>query len=822
MRGRHRRAGRSCLAVLLAGIYGHAAHADDRPGLVLRLSVELAQSAAQSPPAAPQQPPAQAPQGLAMLVGTRRAADAGTARSRPEFLLLELVVNGRKQDGVARAEVTPAGELLLALDAWRDARLREGLPARQLSDGTPAFALDALHGASYRLQRASLQVEITAAAEAFESTVLDRAQQVPAAARPQPGAILNYDVTASSTGEHAMLLEGVAFGGGAGTLSSSGLASSAAGGGFHRVESAWRYDMPGAMQSVVLGDTVASGGAWSRPVRFGGLHFGRNFGLRPGFVTYPQVNVAGEAALPSAVDVLVNNSSRLAEHVQPGPFSITNVPVVTGAGQVSVVVRDLLGREQVLTQDYYSSTSILARGLTDYSVEAGWLRTDSGQDARYGDAFGAATLRRGLSDAVTAEGRVELQAARRAAGGEIAAVLAKQAVGRASLAVSSHERPEGKESGRQLQLGLERSTPAGSMFASYQGADRGFAPLGEADDAASRGRRVHSQLQLGGSLPVMTSSSLGASLIQQRRWDGDDFRLAALTLSMGVPRGGLLTVSASRRLSAQGGWDAMVSLGFPLDGGNFVEAHATRSAAGGNSAGVSVNHAAPVGPGWGWRVEGSSVPGQQAHALASYDTRSAELGVEATSSSGATAVRGSLRGAVGMLDAIPFTARPVADDSFALVDANGLADIPIYVGYQEVARTDAQGRAFVPRLLPWQRNALQIQPQDLPMDVEADPAQLVQELVPQARAGNVVHFPLHRVRQALLVLRTPGGELLPSGAHVRAAGHDYLAGRRGEVWLADLPAGSVRVEWSEGQCSWEMDEHATLRAGERLELRCGA
>jgi outer membrane usher protein FimD/PapC len=64
--------------------------------------------------------------------------------------------------------------------------------------------------------------------------------------------------------------------------------------------------------------------------------------------------------------------------VQPGPFQLTNVPIVTGAGQMQLVVRDLLGRETVISQSYCIAPVLLAPGVTDFSFEAGALRENYG------------------------------------------------------------------------------------------------------------------------------------------------------------------------------------------------------------------------------------------------------------------------------------------------------------------------------------------------------------------------------------------------------------------------------------------------------------
>jgi len=91
-------------------------------------------------------------------------------------------------------------------------------------------------------------------------------------------------------------------------------------------------------------------------------------------------------------------------------FAIDNVPALTGSGQLQVVVTDVLGRQQVLSQPYYSGTALLRPGLAEYSLEVGSLRENYGVDSfAYGDLVGSATYRRGITNTLTAGTRVEAQ-----------------------------------------------------------------------------------------------------------------------------------------------------------------------------------------------------------------------------------------------------------------------------------------------------------------------------------------------------------------------------------------------------------------------------
>ena len=127
----------------------------------------------------------------------------------------------------------------------------------------------------------------------------------------------------------------------------------------------------------------------------------------------------------------------------------------------------------------------------------------------------------------------------------------------------------------------------------------------------------------------------------------------------------------------------------------------------------------------------------------------------------------------------------------------------IYIGRKRRGR---RGLAFVPGLLPWQKNQIEIDPVDLPLDTEV--GEMTQQVTPYAGSGAVVKFAVRRTRQALVVLQQPDGQPVPVGAKVRLLpdGAEFMAGRRGEVWLSDLAAERQRlqVSWAGGGCELEL------------------
>lgn len=74
--------------------------------------------------------------------------------------------------------------------------------------------------------------------------------------------------------------------------------------------------------------------------------------------------------MPTTVDLLI--ASR--DQVEPGPFALTDVPFINGAGEAVVVTTDALGRQVSTRVPFYVTSKLLRQGLSDYSLAVGSLR----------------------------------------------------------------------------------------------------------------------------------------------------------------------------------------------------------------------------------------------------------------------------------------------------------------------------------------------------------------------------------------------------------------------------------------------------------------
>ena len=716
-----------------------------------------------------------------------------------ELLFLDVRVNDHPLAGIIRAERTADGRLILPHEAWSEARLTPAGEVVQMGDGRGGYALEASAGVVYKLSRSKATLDVTAPAAAFESTALSLAQQRFLPTGPSPlGVYLTYDVSADraegSPTTYGALVEAVGFGAYGALVADMAIRRDGEAQSLIRTDTYWRTDLPSSMDTLVLGDTVSSGGAWTRPVRYGGLLYARDFTLAPGYITYPTPSMTGSAALPSTVDVLVNDRRAATSTVQPGPFDLTDVPLVTGAGQLQLIVKDMLGRETIVNQGYYLSPHLLKPGLSDFSFEAGLFREQYGIDSNdYGAAFGSGAYRIGITDVLTAEAGTELQRGRAAAGAGLTALIEDFVVVGAAAGYSSSD----GERGAHYNATLQRVTPHFGLNLAVDHFDEGYSQFA----ATAAETKPRDQLVAGGGFPLGHGMTAGMSYIRQTTWEGDRFSLVGANLGLALFHNAYLGISASRELNAGQSWGGALNLIIPLDSRRTLAGGSTQEPGGHLINTVQETQSVPTGPGWGWRYAASDSAAQRFQADATYNGNYGELTAEGNQGADSNAIRLGANGSLGWMEGFAFATRRIDQGAFALVKVGDIPDIPVSLSNQVATITNSKGMALVPGLLPYQLNQLTLNPDQLPFDVEIHGVR--EMVVPYARSGAFVNFPVKRSRNALVVLRQPGGAPVPAGAHVvvMPGNQEFIVARRGEVYLIDLAADNrITVRWQDGGC----------------------
>ena len=726
--------------------------------------------------------------------------------SSPQLLVLQAVVNGELRPNPVYAVRAPDGTILVEEAALARWRVKPAWASTVEHDGARFVDVSKLPGARVSLDERTQTLDIALPPDAFQGeTVALSALQTPVARPPDWGGFFNYTAFGYHD-QHDSYLSGLfelgtfgPYGVGLASFSANTpISGDTTSGRALRLDTTWRYDDPAALRTLVVGDSVSTAGSWGQAVRFGGIQYGTNFATQPGFVTYPLKAVGGTATLPSTVDVFVNNVRVGEQRVDSGPFSITQIPTITGAGDVQLVVRDIFGQQQMISQPFYASNNLLREGLDDFQIQFGAVRQDYGiRSFDYGGWIGAGTWRRGITDRLTLEAHAEGDTYARAAGvagnwlaGDLGVITLGTAAstgdaGTGALALAGFDRNT-----RRYGFGV-RSFWATEDFRVAGGAPRPPGSLARLSVATA-------------SVNLLQYGSASIAWAAQRYHGREGFDTVTGSYSVPLGRLAYFTVSVARTFATQDQTSVSAGISIPLgEATASVTGQSTRAGNRSSSFGaVQVQKGLPIGEGYGYRLYADS--DQRYEAGAAYAGPYGRYQIDAASADGDEAVRGTIAGGVGLVGGRVFAAQPL-DQSFAVVRVGGIKDVRVLQENNLAALTDEKGDIILTRLPPYTPTRLSIDPRTVPIGASLDADH--QTLVPYFRSGMLVDFPVRIERSVVLTLVLEDGQPMPAGAVARIRGRaaSFPVGFDGRVFLTDVGEGvTVQATWRGASCDIEV------------------
>ena len=740
------------------------------------------------------------------------------SESNTEILIVDFILNSQIYAEPVVVHKILGGGIAIDVDIWNQFNL---IPLDQkilLSDCTYGYLLPQREGFSYKFNPALQTLEIAASAEAFQGVVFGIPVRKYKPIESSPGFFMNYNVSGTETKNSNSSIGGilgfVGFNKTGSVTHEQSLLNESSSNKSIRGNTFFKKDFPDAMESFVVGDTLTSDGDWSRPARYLGVRWSRDFLTQPGYVTYPSPSLKGSAALPSVVDVYINNQKQFQQTLTPGPFDYRNVPLTTGAGEVNLVVKDLLGRETVITKSFYTQNSMLKEGLSDFSLESGLFRNNYGTLSNdYSSPFVAGTYRQGLTDDITAQSRLEAGADRQAIGADVTSVIGT--LGSIHLATAVSKDSE-KDTGTLYNVGLERRTPKYLVGAQYKSYSKDYTPFAY----SSLETRPKNIFNATATVPIYKDVATSLSYVEQTSYDTTAFRNVSLTTGITLPLQISMSVIANKSLSTDKAWFAGLNFNIPLGKDYSSYLNSNRQNNGDIINTVNLTKNIPAGEGIGWGLNLSDDVTQQTRANIIVNTGSAQFSSEINQGQNNNAIRLGANGSLGYAEGLTFATRSIGDDSIAIVKVGDLKGIPIYNQNQIMTHTNDQGLAFV-KIRPYEKAKISIDPNTLPLDVDLNETK--REPVAYAKSSVLVDFSIVRLKHVLVTILQADGSFVPSGAKVEIKGQEevFYVGRRGEVYISNLEDVShLTITWKENSCEFNV-EYKSAEISDSDEKRIG-
>ncbi len=612
------------------------------------------------------------------------------------------------------------------------------------------------------------------------------------------GGVLNYDIYTSQTEHGAGQISAwheLRYFYDAGTFSSTGSLRRTLSGSYPQQDGYIRYDTTlnindehDATQWSV-GDVISESLNWTNSVRIGGLRYGRDFSLRPDLVTWPLPAFSGEAAVPTSVDLFINGYRAGATQLQPGPFSLTNLPFVNGAGNAVLVTTDALGRQVSTVLPFYVDSELLSPGLSDGALTLGALRRRYGMDnVDYGPAVGSGSYRYGVTDWLTLESHAEAAEALGLGGAGSIIKLGRYGVVNSAWSESQMR----GQRGHQLNWGYQYNTSTFSLGTQHTRRNEGFGNLALYDrpimmDANNEpiASLSKSADQYSLSLNMGELGNIGAAWIGVQSFDRQRTELLNLSWSRNLWGSSSIYVAASQD-QQRDDWTMTMSVQIPLGERDGAGISLEKTPDAGSTQRINYSHAMPTDGGMSWNLAWArqSQASQYQQASLGWRNNTVELQGGGYGERDMMTWWGEAMGSLVLMEGQLFAANKI-NDAFVVISTDGYPDVPVSYENQSIGKTDQNGYLLISNVSAYYPASYRIDALNLPADTRLRETE--RRIALRRNSGYLVEFPMTQTKVASVILHDEQGLDIPVGSQVyRAMQPTTVVGYDGLAWLENL------------------------------------
>ena len=624
--------------------------------------------------------------------------------------------------------------------------------------------------------------------------------------KPLNAAILNYSLYHTITNDESIFsgsAEGI-FNSAIGNFSSGVLYNGSNQNSYShekwvRLESKWQYVDPEKVRIYTLGDFISNSSDWGSSVRLAGFQWSSAYTQRGDIVTSALPQFSGSAALPSTLDLYVNQQKIYSGLVPSGPFDIKQLPFISG-NEVTLVTTDATGQQSITKKPYYFSSKILAKGINEFSVDVGVPRYNYGLYSNdYDDAtFASGAIRYGYSNSLTLSGGAEASTDGLSnVGTGFAKNLFGVGVINADIAASQYK----DENGYSTLVGLEgRISKNISFNTSYRKVFDNYFDLARVSQIRYlKDNQITSEPQNYLSYSALADEIIRAGInynfyagygvyvgYNQIKYSDNSYKLLSANLSGSLNKNWGFYSSAYKDYENHKDYGIYFALRYtPSTRTNAITSVSSDSGRLTYRQEVFVLSEPKINSfGWGGYVERD----QDAHTnnasiYGSYRARAAYLTGRynriGDNDQVALSATGSLVAAAGRI----FAANEIGD-GYAVV-TNAGPQSQIINGGINLGTTDKSGRFLIPSLMPYRENHIYLDPSYLPLNWNVKSTD--QKTVVGYRQGTLVDFGAHQVVSGLVRIVDKNNTALLPGYSVRINGQqDAVVGYDGEVFVPNL------------------------------------
>lgn len=728
------------------------------------------------------------------------------AAAKPERALLEVIINGHNV-GAHFFQLTDNNDVLTNLTTLQTLRLKEQLWQHHSEKNISLKSLNP--HLKFSLDRDSGVLNLALSNEHFETQTIKEQSVAPPildnkVVLPKPfSAFLNYQLETSLQSNQSKRFNvplelGINFRNFLFLNNFYANYDSKNGNQFNRLQSQFIWDDQPKMNRLILGDISTLYSALSGGGAMAGISWQRHFALNRSFNHTPDWRIQTVIETPSRASLYSNGHLLKEWDILPGNVVFSEVSRYVGQGALELVLTDAFGRERRIQQSFLFTPQLLKENLHEYSYNLGVMKQGTNYEQH---PVSIGFHRYGFSNSITGGFAYEVDKKLLNISPNFGVSLGDLGLLEVAIAYSKKQK-----------------TGVAKLFR-YSGQ---FKKWNLNIDAKTQSIDYKTLNQLNNNIlpsrySVSTSidyrlneigSSVGLIYNTTKNWDHNvpDNQHLSLSFRMPLCKGLMVSMNAGRDLNdvKQYEWSLNITYYPPpkekmfYDNANYrISHHPTQTIE--QEANIQKN--IPRAQGFGYNL---TLKEQDITTRTQYKDEKAIY--NAYYNSNTKTANMSVAGSIAMVDKEIYVGRPI-HDSFAIVNTQGLTNVPVRAEGGLVGNTSQQGKLLVAELQSYHQNNVSISPKDLPLTYSMNDFEKIINI--QQRGGNLIQFKVTNfsaVEGYLYHEEHPQNReylaLLPFAFQNGEETIENFTGKHGYFYLEKLPVGkhSLEVQHHDGRC----------------------
>jgi outer membrane usher protein len=541
-----------------------------------------------------------------------------------------------------------------------------------------------------------------------------------------------------------------------------------------RLDTFWLYDSPNTMQRIRLGDSITRATDWGGAARFIGIKFAKDFSIQPGFITSPRPSINGTAAVPSVLDVFVNNVKVQSGQAPSGNFFLENIPVINGSGMVELQVRDITGSVSTIQVPYYASTSLLKPGLNDYSFEAGKIREYYGiKSNAYTEYFASGIYRYGITNFYTAGVHAEVMKKLQLASFDNSVLVGNY--GTASFSIAGSKKYN--KLGRLMSFGLQRqdNISFGGLITINS---KHFSDISTFPHSYFTSRNIRSYL--GTTLPDYSSVNSSFTIAKDRQ--NSLVKLLDLAYQKQILPSTNFAFSIGHNYGSQHYTYAFLSINVSLGDSRSTSVFVSKN---NNRYRETLDYSKNSGTlnGLNYRLQVAHEHSPELHGEVRYGNNFADMTGRVSKYHDYALYQVNSKGSIFVANNDLHFSRPIYG-CVAIIKVDDYKGINVYKDNHHIGKTNENGIVAIYDIQSYTPSTIRVNEKDLPIHANIDK----HEKIIYCKTSNIIFVPfgIKRSRLATFNLIDSTGDYIPPATRVKIGEKEVFTGHYGMVFLDNI------------------------------------